>query len=90
MAITPFPPTSSSSSSTTTKVDTANFTGNNVQDTFVIPHGMSAKPRYANTVAQNPNSIGDISVIWDATNIVVMFSVAPSTGPLILTWIAVL
>lgn len=83
-------PGDSNSQPSNIKTGTAEFLGDGFTDTFVIPHNLGITPKYANAVSQNFASIGSISVVWNSTNITVMYSTAPDAEQLKFTWIAIL
>lgn len=69
-----------------TKTGSNTQSGNGIATSFNIPHGLGTTPTYWNAVATSAPA-GNISYVTaDATNIIVFYSVAPSTGTNNLKW----
>lgn len=67
---------------------TATFFGNGLNKIFTIPHGLSGTPDVYFAVPKSVDAMGDITIVADATNIVVTYVTAPISGTdnVILVW----
>jgi len=94
-AFSPIVPTPTASGEATNKgyVDGLNTRGTNTQSgtggstlVYNIPHGLGVTPTYARADAKNSATAGIQFVTWDATNIIITYSVAPASGTNNLSW----
>jgi len=86
-------PTTATQAANKGYVDGLNTKGTNTQSgvggstiTYNIPHGLGVTPTYARADAKNAASAGIQFVTWDATNIIITYSVAPASGTNNLSW----
>lgn len=69
----------------------ASFTGNDVTESFTIPHGLGVVPRFhvCNRNADGSEQAALFTSMADATNINIMFTMAPANGIVVMiNWMA--